>query len=386
MGMPSRSQKTEGRRQKGMRAVVLLSVVLVFFPCAYAADKPKVAVFPLAGSASAELRDRCGFALRAKLNRDGAYEAISGPEMADIAASSQAPIDVNTSADIVKKLAADSGAAILIWGQTDAAGDKQIIRLKILDLRQKDVRPREIQKTIDDPTDFRFVTEQILETIPGVKPFEHPSETPVTLDAKSLELWAKNPNLVVDGDFAAAGHWTALYQSEKYSVEISDKLPETDKVNIYRLPESSAPGHSHNALAMRLSEDAAESNGLACISDFIPIVPHTRYRLRFRYQSDGPSLHVFVKGYTRAPNIKGEIVEREIYRRQVPRSGATGGKWAEVIDDLNPQRPGFDIDGLRIDLYVYLSKGTVLFDDVQLKAVGKQTDVAKDDAIKPPGK
>jgi hypothetical protein len=131
-----------------------------------------------------------------------------------------------------------------------------------------------------------------------------------------------------------------------------------------------------------MSKDTAENNGLACLSDFIKIEPNMRYRLQYRYKSDGPSLHVFVKGYTTAKGFSGKPEEREIYRRQVPPSGATHDKWVTVLDDLNPQRPGFIVEGLRIDLYAYLTPGVVMFDDVILKAVGKQTDVAADDAIK----
>jgi hypothetical protein len=230
---------------------------------------------------------------------------------------------------------------------------------------------------------MRFVTEAILQTLPGIGPFEHPNETAVVNDPQSQQLWAKNPNLVVNGNFAEPGHWDGIYESEKYPVEISDEPPAVDKINIYRLP-ADGPDKAHNVLAMRLSKDDAENNGLACLSDAISIQPATRYRISFRYKSDGPTLHVFVKGYTLAKNIAHKMVPREAYRRQVPPSGATGGKWTTVVCDLNPQNVGFPVQELRIDLYAYLYPGVVMFDDVVLKAVGTQTDVAKDDAIKPP--
>jgi hypothetical protein len=344
-------------------------------------EKPKIAVFPLSGTATDEDREHIGFSLRTKLNRDGHYEAISGPEMTEMVASSGGPITLRTSADEVTKFASDAKPAVLIWGEVDGAGDKKDIRLMILDLREKDPKPREIDKKIKEPTDLRFVAEEILQTIPGVKPFEHPSETSVTLDPESLKLWAKNPNLVPYGDFSEAGHWTALFASEKYPAPMSNSLPAVDKINIYKLPADEGE-KTHNVLAMRMSKNTAENNGLACLSDFIKIEPNVRYRIQFRYKSDGPSLHVFVKGYTTAKGFSGKPEEREIYRRQVPPSGPTHGKWVTVLDDLNPQRPGFIVEGLRIDLYTYLSPGVVMFDDVVLKAVGKQTDVAVDDAIK----
>ncbi|MBV8781099.1 MAG: hypothetical protein JO353_06850 [Phycisphaerae bacterium] len=128
---------------------------------------------------------------------------------------------------------------------------------------------------------------------------------------------------------------------------------------------------------MNLSKDVAESNGLACISDSIPIEPKARYRLQFRYKSDGPTLHVFVKGYG---TVDGE--ERELYRRQVPPSGPTNGKWIVITDDLNPQHGHFAITTLRVDLYAYLKPGLVLFDEVVLKDVGVQTHLTNDEAVK----
>jgi hypothetical protein len=368
-----------------LRCSMVTCVVFVLSGVARAdadiSDKPTIAVFPLAGSAPDEDRDHIGFSLRTKLNRDGHYEAISGPEMVEMVAGATGPINLKTSADEVKRFAADAKAAVLIWGEVDGAGEQKNIRLMIMDLRDKAPMPREIDKKINDPTDLRFVAEEILQTIPGVKPFEHPSEISVTLDPESLKLWAKNPNLAPFGDFAEAGHWTAIFASEKYPAPISAALPATDKINIYKVPSGNGE-NAHNVLAMRMSKDTAENNGLACLSDFIKIEPNMRYRLQYRYKSDGPSLHVFVKGYTTAKGFSGKPEEREIYRRQVPPSGATRGKWVTVLDDLNPQRPGFTVEGLRIDLYAYLAPGVVMFDDVILKAVGKQTDVAVDDAIK----
>jgi hypothetical protein len=271
-------------------------------------------------------------------------------------------------------------ATVMVWGDMDQANN---LRVKILDLRDADPKPREMAKAIHRATDLRFVTEQILETLPNVTPFEHPTEAAVTDDAKARELWVKNPNLVVDGDFTQPGHWNAIYESEYYPPPFSEQLPAMDKVCIYRLPGENG-GAAHTVLAMRLSKECAENNGMACLSDPIPIQPNTRYRLSFRYKSDGPSLHVFVKGYTTGQNIQGQKAPREIYKRQVPPSPPTHGKWVTIVDDLNPQHVAFPVETLRVDLYAYLGAGTVMFDDVVLKAVGGQTHVAKDDAIAPP--
>jgi len=368
-----------------MRWIVV--ALLLAAPLARAADspeaaKPRIAFFPLSGDAREELRERTGFSLRQKLDRTGQYDVIDGPKMLEVAAEAKDPITSATGAGAMIELGKLADAQILVWGDMNNTPRGANLHLQILDLREKNSKPRSIEKIIKEPTDLRFASEQILETLPGVKSFEHPSEVAVQNDALAEELWKKNPNLVKNGDFSAAGAWEAIYQAEKYSVTISDKLPAIDKVNIYRLSEPG--GKTNNVLAMNLSRTCAENNGMACLSQSIPIKPDTRYRLSFRYKSDGPTLHVFVKGYTMGEDIAGKKSEREIYRRQVPPTGPTKGEWMTIVDELNPQHSAFEVQTLRIDLYAYLSPGQVLFDDVVLKAVGPQTHKARDAAIKPP--
>jgi hypothetical protein len=70
-------------------------------------------------------------------------------------------------------------------------------------------------------------------------------------------------------------------------------------------------------------------------------------------------------------NTAGEKTDREVYRRQVPPSGPTSGQWSTVTCDLNPENPSFAVDRLRVDLYAYLTRGIVMFADIQLKAVSE---------------
>ena len=337
------------------------------------AQKPKVAVFPLGGSADPDLREKVGFSLRAKLDRQGTYEPIDGPSMKDLVAQRDAPITFDTRLDELKTLSQDAAPTVFIWGQLD---DKTL-RLHVYDTRTPATPPSNLEKTISDPTDLRFAIEEVLQTLPGIAPFEHPSEVSVQDDPAAAALWKANPNLVAHGDFEgpdASASWNALLESQKYSPPVSPDMPDVDHVVIAPDPDQ-AGGH---VLAMNLSKDTAENNGLACISTAMRIEPLARYRLQFRYKSDGPTLHVFVKGYA---TVAGE--EREVYRRQVPPSGGTDGKWVTVLDDMNPQNGRVTVQSLRVDLYAYLKPGTVMFDDVVLKAVGKPSHIAKDDAIKP---
>lgn len=362
-------------------------LMLAASPSAVAANalnsdaKPKIAIFPLAGSAEAADRDRVGFSMRAKLDRDGLYDPIDGPTMLDMASISKTAVGFDTPVDQVKELADGSGAVLLIWGELNSTGrDIGLLRLNILDLRQTPATPRQAQKQIAQATDVRFAVEEILQGLPGVKPFDHPVEAALTADAASGAAWAHNPDLVMDGRFTSSGPWIALFRSEQYSPPVIAMLPQPDKVAITRQP--SPLGNDEPVLVMNLSEDGASSNGLACLSGPIAIQPNTRYRLQFRYRSLGPSTHVFVKGYVHVAHPRpGDPAEMEVYRRQVPPGAATGGKWVTVTDDMNPQNPNSAVQILRIDLYAYLKAGVVMFDDVQLRAVGDQTHTVHDAAL-----
>ncbi len=356
-------------------------VILVFARLALADDpKPKVAVFPLGGTATAEQREKVGFSLRAKLDRDGTYAVIDGPTMIDLTGEQVLAFD--TKLDVADKLSKDEKPEVLIWGELNTANQGTSLKIRVFDQRQFDPLPHAFEKAIRQPTDMRFVVEEILQTLDGMKTFEHPNEVAVQHDATAEKLWETNPNLVTNGTFDVADHWAGLLGPDKYTVKFSDALPDRDKVVIYRMPINGE--HPNNVLAMNLSKGTAESYGLACLGDAIKIEPKTRYRVSFRYKSDGPKLHVFIKGYTTGKNIKGETVERECYRRQVPPTGKTDGEWVTVVDEMNPQHSVFPVEFLRVDLYAYLQEGVVMFDDITLKAVGAQNRIAKDAAIKPP--
>jgi hypothetical protein len=374
-----------------IQPITYLALILIsgFLGCpssrADDAPKPKIAVFPLSGTASEDQRDKVGFSLRTKIDRDGHFEPIDGPTMSELAGDK--PIDLSTTPETLVQLGKDESPVVLVWGELNSSNNGLSLKLKICDLRQKEAKLKstEIDKAINQPTDLRFVCEEILESINGIGIFAHPLEDAVQNDPKSIEAWVKNPNLVSDGDFAEEGSWTALLRSEKYPAPLSSELPATDKVVIYKLPvDLKNNPKPHNVLAMKLSDDVATSNGLACLSAPIPIKPDRRYRLQFKYKSDGPSLHVFVKGYIKGKDISGAAADVQSYECQVPPSGKTGGKWETIVCDVNPQNVSGTPTFLKIDLYAYLTAGTVMFDDVQLKEVGEQTRHAVDDAIKPP--
>jgi len=369
-----------------IRHIILALLLLLGAIPAYADDapaKPKVAVFPLSGSATEKIRNQVGFSLRMKLNRDQTYEAIDGPTMDDFAGD--AKINFDTTADEIKKLAADSGAVVIIWGQVDSGfGLWASIQLKILDLREKEPVAHELRKAVADPVDLRFAMEEVLKTIPGVKDFQHPSEEPVHHDEVSDAAFAKNPNLVVNGDFSKPGHWFGMYLADKWEVKNSDTPPGTNQV-VINVGKAGNEDEPKTYLAMKLDKTCAENNGLACTSDAFRIKPDSKYRVTFLYRSAFPTTHVFVKGYTFGKDIAGKPKMSEIYRCQVPPGDATHGKWVLVECDFNPQHTVMPVVELKVDLYAYLHPGQVDFADVQVKEIGQQAaeDKLKDPALRP---
>ena len=357
-----------------LTAIVLLLCSCGWGSCAWGADgKPRVAIFPLGGDGAEQLRERAAFSLRSKLDRTGKFDVVDGPRMQEIAAEGASPLSFANKPDDIRERAKLADAEIALWGEI-SGGE---LRMKLLDLRSPDAQVSEIIRPARLATDLRFAVEEVLQEIAGVAAFEHPVEQVVWEDELSTKMWQENANLVANGDFSKAGAWTGLYRAEMYSVAVAEVNPAPDKVAIVK-----GAGEG-NAMVLNLSRECAESNGLAALSDAFAIAPATRYRLQFRYKSDGPVLHIFVKGYTQYPSPTGKMMDREIYRRQLPVLPATKGEWVTITDDFNPQHIALPVQSLRVDLYAYLQPGLVMFDDVVVKAVGGQTRTGKDKAIKP---
>jgi hypothetical protein len=365
------------------RTLVILFLCLATFVRAADKPKPRVAVLPISGDASEHERERAGFSIRAKLDRQGVYEPIDGPTMLELAGDRTIAYD--TPADQVRALVSDEKPDVIIWG----AMGKQL-RLHILDLRHRDAKPIDYVADINHATDVRFAVEKLIEQMPGSQKFEHMTEEAVVHDDQAESLWKSNPNLAKEGTFDAPGDWRGMLAADKYPPKVVDRAPEPDEVVIRRVKGDG------QVLAMQLSKATAESYGLACLGGKIPIEPGVRYRMSFRYKSDGPTIRPFIKGYVmlrvpeRLVNLSMGTIpkcvlptpqEREIYRRQVPPRGDTHGAWVNVLDEMNPQQRTFPVEFLRVDLYAYLHEGTVEFDDIVIKAVGEQTRNAKDDAI-----
>lgn len=364
-----------------MRAIFFLLVAMCFVS-SDAVAAPRIAVFPLSGGAADEVREKVGFAIRAKFARDGACEPIDGPTMAELAGEKPPTLDA-VPAELAK-LVAHEKPAILIWGELTGGTATSVtgatLRLKFLNLRQPDSRPIDITRALPAPTDLRFAVEDIVQTVAGVGPVRRPNEQVVVDDDMSRALWEKNPNLLANGDFAAAGGWTARDELRNYVISPGKDLPAVDRIGICT-PAAASGEKSNPVLAMNISRESAENAGMGCLSGAFPIKPGRRYRVGLRYKSDGPTSLVFVKGYVMVDDPRAGRIERECFRTQVPPLPPTDGQWRTLVADVNPYHPAFEVQSLRVDLFGYLSPGVVMWDDIVVKEIGDLTKKPKDDAI-----
>jgi len=350
-----------------IRTSIAVALLLCVVAVGAEPKKPRVLVLPLGGDAEQRERERVAVSIRAKLDRQGVYEPLDQFTSAEIVTGKK--IDAATPVDDVVKLAADEAPELIIWGQLDGGE----LRLNVLDTRFNKTKADLFAERINEPTDIRFAIEKLVESLAGSKAHEHMTEDAVVHDEQAEKLWKDGPNLFKEGTFDAPGEWHGILADKKWTPVVQSEAPGDDGVIIRKSGDQ-------QFLQMKLSKATAESYGLACLSGKIQIEPKTRYRISFRYRSDGPTVRPFIKGY-----FIHEGAEREIYRRQIPPPEKnTHGQWVEVVDEMNPQHQTFPPTFLRIDFYAYLAAGTVEFDDVVIKAVGEQTRTAKDEAIDQP--
>ena len=336
--------------------------------CGGAAAKPSVAVFPLAGSAPAAQREQVGLALRARIDHDGHHRAIDGPAMDELSAGRH-PMVAAAPAELVA-LAAARSPALLVWGEMDgdlngAAG--ATLRLRLLDTTDPAAAPRSVDRPVKKAADLRAALDAVLAAVTA-PPVATTRPTTAPVPSSPDGLWQSNPNLLPDGDFARSGQWSALLRGDKYLLSLRDYPPDTDQAVLLRQPDGR--GGLRSRLVLNLSRSTAESNGLSVLSGPAPVRPGGHYRLSLRYRSDGPSLHLFVKGYRPGKDLAGQPADVECYRLELPPAGPTGAQYRTVTVDLTPHAVAGDGPvTLRVDVYAYLAGGSVGVTEAVLKDV-----------------
>jgi hypothetical protein len=197
--------------------------------------------------------------------------------------------------------------------------------------------------------------------------------------------FASRPNLVADPGFEEhsadkkSKDWDAILGPDHYappvlSVEEAQKLAQDKVAIVPKTLAGDAAEKDGHCLLLRVSKNVAESNGLACISTWIPVEQGKKYRFTCKCFSKGPTTHLFINGYATNPDKYGdkndpEATRRQYYRAQV--APTKQGKNFELLEmdftpsSLKPTDP--KIEWIRIDLYAYLHPGDIFFDDIVVK-------------------
>lgn len=346
--------------------------------------KTTLAVLPFiyATDADKPLAEKMRFAVSKKLSRSGNFDRKDNVEVDQTLSALQIPMSTQLPSDD------DLTRALQTLGTDQSILGQVCNRTLTLTLYTKTTPTKSAKVDIPPGTDSpKLAVESILTALTATQ-FEHIREVEADhSDPKLDTALARAKNLVLDPDFSAAAtdpshsatKWSTLLGADEIHpplVTADDALNHLapDNAAIFPLKPQASSVKPEYALLMRMSKNVAENNGLACVSTWIPVTNNTRYRFSCKYKSDGPTLHLFLKGFAQKPDQFGdksdpEATRREYYRYQVvPRGKAEN--WTLIEADFTPsvQKPEYPpIQWLRIDLYIYLAPGDVQFKDITLK-------------------
>jgi hypothetical protein len=323
-----------------------------------------------------ELAERMRFAVSQKLSRAGQFERKDDVEVDQMMAALEISAGQAISDDDRARLFASLGVDRVITG-----GVKE--RELSLALFGASGLVKTATVTIPPGTESpKLAVEGVLNELTGTA-FGHVREVEVDhSDPAREKAFAAGKNLVGDGDFKAAisgadhraaGWSVVLGAAEEHPELITAKAAETLKENAGAIV---GDGEASPYLLLRLNKDVAESNGVACISDWIPVTQGAVYRFACKYRSDGPVTHLFINGYSEMPDkfssaTQPESLRRQTYRYQVSPRGKTDG-WQQIEADFTPgtlKAATPAVQWLRVDLYVYLKAGDCAFSDVVVKEI-----------------
>jgi hypothetical protein len=383
--------------KKSLTTVTLLMLLTAIRAPAQDASDPAplptrktLAVLPFVGGTDAEkaLAERMRFAVSQKLANDAngghTFDRLDNVQVDQTLSALQIPWGATAdwaAEDDMQKVISTLGTDATVAG---------MVKQRTLTLRLYTGAVLAKTAAVDIPSDKespKLAIEHVLSDLTGAT-FAHMRDVEADhSDPAAEKRFAQRPNLVIDSGFEAAANasgqkataWTAILGPDHYAPpllsERSAKTLGEDRVAI--VPTSVAGDSSAttgHCLMMRMSKNVAESNGLACVSIWIPVTQGKKYRFSVKYHSEGPTARLFLKGFAYKPDAFGdksdpEAVRREYYRAQVlPRSANPKFELIEMDftpDTLKPTDP--PIQWMRLDLYVYLTPGDIFFDDVVLK-------------------
>jgi hypothetical protein len=295
----------------------------------------------------------------------------------------------------------DFDAQIGIWGSVERAPgtEGEIYDLEIQCVDFSAAEPKviyQVKAQTKSVSEIPHVyVKKMLDALYGRKPGSAPS-----LDLAAEDLWSKNPNLVVGGDFESGKHgvpkgWEPVAGQQREPLG-----------NLVRwIPEKENP--QNKLIHFEFPQIVGDNEGVMYFSDFFPVEEGAKYRFQCRYRTDGPKVKVFIKcygeertAYQSEPKGSGFKVQgseaggqgsevrgqglrentphsvlptpystlREVYRDQMNLKGEKN-QWHTHTEEFTPRHTKYSPKWGRVMLYAYLGAGSVEFDDVVVKQI-----------------
>ncbi len=344
---------------------------------------PSLAVLPfVAASRDAKsLATRMRFAVGQKMSRNGHYHRVDDHDVDAMINALQMPwtppVTTRDIQTVIESLATDQTVAGFVKG-----------RRLTLELFVGTKLTKTVSATIPpNNTSPRLTIEHMLTALAHLT-FHHVRSWQIDPNPALKRLFNARPNLVKDPDFTQAAQfgthadaWDVFLLKQDYHPPlISAAGAKTLPVNRAAIVPQRVvvPGAQGYCLMLRTDLNIAQSNGLACESDWIPVIQGHRYRLEVWYHSDAPRIRIFINGFAYSPdqfsNPKNPASERrELYRCQV--LPVTKNKlWSRTGIDFTPEslksmRKKYPIRWVRIDFFSYLNAGDAFFRNVELKDI-----------------
>jgi len=339
-----------------------------------------------------------------KLHREGGFVIPdSMNDVRDYCSMNQIRIGAESPLEEVRKVVKnDFDADIGIWGSVERApgysGEVYDIVIKCVDFSSS-AEPRVIYEKSARTNSVSEIphlyVQEMLDALYERQPGGATPKNPI-----AEENWAKNPNLILGGDFEKAIRGIPVGWEDRGGQE---REPLGRLVTWTTDPSDP----SNHVIRFAFDQGVGDSTGVMYYSLPFQVQEGATYRFQCRWRSDGPAVKVFIKCYAEmpseyrlqqaAPGIlpRGSTPAqspgqrdnspprsaassrsgypdwsqmRECYRSQQNLKGPLN-TWNVHTEDFTPRHTQYTPTWGRVMLYAYLGAGKVEFDDVVIKMI-----------------
>jgi len=339
-----------------------------------------------------------------KLHREGGFVIPdSMNDVRDYCSMNQIRIGAESPLEEVRKVVKnDFDADIGIWGSVERApgysGEVYDIVIKCVDFSSS-AEPRVIYEKSARTNSVSEIphlyVQEMLDALYERQPGGATPKNPI-----AEENWAKNPNLILGGDFEKAIRGIPVGWEDRGGQE---REPLGRLVTWTTDPSDP----SNHVIRFAFDQGVGDSTGVMYYSLPFQVQEGATYRFQCRWRSDGPAVKVFIKCYAEMPSeyrlqqaAPGILPRgstpvqspgqrdnspprsaassrsgypdwsqmRECYRSQQNLKGPLN-TWNVHTEDFTPRHTQYTPTWGRVMLYAYLGAGKVEFDDVVIKMI-----------------